>query len=155
MLLALVDHIDEVLPGGVVKNLSTYPEADRLVNRSDRLEIISYTPVAMLLVNFPFALLIGVSRLFWLRGRVFARTAALRALMDARVVADLAGISFSDGRGIPTLAYNTLMTGIPLLVGVPVVKCSQGDWAHRKNLDSHRAPGWCCLACVQSWREVS
>ena len=125
MLLALVDHIDEVLPGGIVKNLSTYPEADRLVNRSDRLEIVSYKPVAMLLVNFPLALLIGVSRLFRLRGRVFARTAALRALIDARVVADLAGISFSDGRGIPTLAYNTLMTGIPLLVGVPVVKCSQ------------------------------
>lgn len=126
MLLALVDHIDEVLPGGVVKNLSTYPGADRLVNRSERLEIISYTPLAMLLVNFPLALVIGLSRLlFGMRGRVFARTTALRVLMDTRVVADLAGISFSDGRGIPTLAYNTLMTGIPLLVGVPVVKCSQ------------------------------
>lgn len=125
MLLALVDHIDEILPGGQVLNLSTYPERDREVNRSKRLEITSYTPLAMLLVNFPLALLIWLSRLLGMRGHVFARTRALRSMTGAAVVADLAGISFSDGRGMPTLIYNTLMTGIPLLLGVPVVKCSQ------------------------------
>ncbi len=105
MLVALVDHIEEILPGGQVRSLSTYPERDREVNRSRRLEIISYTPLAMLLVNLPLALLIRLSRLLGLRGRVFARTRALRSMMDAAVVADLAGISFSDGRGVPTLVY--------------------------------------------------
>lgn len=125
MLLALVDHIDEVLPGGQVLSLSTYPVGDARANDNGRLQIISYTPLAMLLINFPLAILIGLSRLLGFRGRVFALTPALRAMMDSVVVADLAGISFSDGRGLPTLVYNTLMTGIPLLVGAQVVKCSQ------------------------------
>lgn len=125
MLLALTDHIDYIVPGGRVRSLSTYPDGDRSANRSDRLDIVSYTPLAMLLVHFPLALLIGASRLFGRRGRIFARTRALRSMMEAGAVADLAGISFSDGRGLPTLVYNTLMTGIPLLVGTPVVKCSQ------------------------------
>jgi len=125
MLLALVDQIDEILPGGQVRNLSTYPDRDRAVNRSERLEIISYTPLAMLLVNLPLALLIWLSRLLGLRGRIFARTRALRSMVGAAAVADLAGISFSDDRRLPILVYNTLMTGIPLLVGAPVVKCSQ------------------------------
>ena len=125
MLLALVDHIDDVLPDARLKSLSTYPAQDKVANRSERLEIVPYTPLAMLLVVFPLALLVGLSRLLGLRGQVFARTESMRALMGASVVADLAGISFSDGRGVPTLAYNALMTGIPLLLGVPVVKCSQ------------------------------
>lgn len=125
MLLALTDHIDDILPGGRVRILSTYPQRDRKANRSDRLDIVHYTPVAMLLVHLPLALLIGVSRLLGFRGRVFARTRALRSMMGAAAVADLAGISFSDGRGLPTLVYNTLTTGIPILVGTPVVKCSQ------------------------------
>lgn len=125
MLLAVLDHIDEVLPGGHVVSLSTYPVEDARVNESDRLQIVSYTPLAMLLVHLPLALMIGFSRLLGTSGRVFAVTRALRAIRDSAAVADLAGISFSDGRGLPTLVYNTLMTGIPLLVGSPVVKCSQ------------------------------
>jgi colanic acid/amylovoran biosynthesis protein len=125
MLLALLDHIDEVLPGGSVVSLSTYPVRDAQAKESERLQIVSYRPLAMLLVNFPLAILIGFGRLLGFRGRVLAVTPALRAMMDSVVVADLAGISFSDGRGLPTLVYNTLMTGIPLVVGAPVVKCSQ------------------------------
>ena len=125
MLIALLDHIDDVLPGGRVVSLSTYPAEDARANESDRLQIVSYMPLAMLSVNLPLALLIGLARLLGFRGRVFAMTPALRAMMDSVAVADLAGISFSDGRGLPTLVYNTLMTGIPLLIGATVVKCSQ------------------------------
>jgi colanic acid/amylovoran biosynthesis protein len=60
------------------------------------------------------------------RGRLVARLhPATRSLVDADVVLDLAGISFAEGRGLPILVYNVLMTGVPLLLGRPVVKCSQ------------------------------
>ena len=54
-----------------------------------------------------------------------ARTPGLRPLLDADVVVDVAGISFVDGRGLPIVGYNVLMTALPLLVGTPVVKASQ------------------------------
>ncbi len=125
MLLALVDQIDDYIPEAQVVSLSTYPTQDRVEAKGESLEIVSYKPPTMAILVLPLALLVWVARVLGFTGRVFARTKSLRVLMDADVVADLAGISFSDGRGLPTLTYNTLMTGIPLLVGTPVVKCSQ------------------------------
>lgn len=125
MLLALVDNVDAVVPDGEVVSLSTYASADRRENHDPRLRIVDYPPLTMAILHFPLALLAGISRLFGASGALFARTKALRTLREASVVADLAGISFSDGRGLPTLVYNMLMTGIPLLLGCPVVKCSQ------------------------------
>lgn len=125
MLYALVDSIDQVLPGAGVVSLSTYPDADRRENQSPNLEIIDYRPLSMAAVHFPLALLAAAVRLLGGSGELFIRTRALRTLRDSAVVADLAGISFSDGRGVPTLIYNALMTSVPLLLGVPVVKCSQ------------------------------
>ena len=125
MLLALADNINEVVPEGRVVSLSTYPEADRRDRGTPSIDIIDYKPRTMVLLHLPLALLAGLARLFGGTGHMFLRTRALRAINDADVVADLAGISFSDGRGLPTLVYNTLMTGIPLLIGAPVVKCSQ------------------------------
>lgn len=124
MLIALIDHIDEVAPDAQVVSLSTYPGRDRAENTSDRLEIVRFEPWRML-IQLPLALLAGLARLLGGSGALFVRTRAMRTLREAVVVADLAGISFSDGRGFPTLVYNTLMTGFPLLLGVPVVKCAQ------------------------------
>jgi polysaccharide pyruvyl transferase WcaK-like protein len=134
MLLALVDNIEAVVPGGTVVSLSTYGAADRRENHNPRLSIVDYPPLTMAVLHFPLALLAGLSRLFGASGAFFARTRALRTLREASVVADLAGISFSDGRGLPTLVYNALMTGIPLLLGRPVVKCSQALGPFEENL---------------------
>jgi polysaccharide pyruvyl transferase WcaK-like protein len=46
-------------------------------------------------------------------------------MLDSAVVVDVAGISFADGRGFAIVVYNALMTGVPLLLGVPVVKAAQ------------------------------
>lgn len=125
MLQALVDNIDSVIPGGRVESLSTYPNADRAENRNPNLEIISLTPREMIFPILPLALLIWLVRGLGGSGRALAFNRSLRSLMDSAVVADLAGISFVDGRGLPTLVYNVLTTGIPLLVGARVIKCSQ------------------------------
>ena len=46
-------------------------------------------------------------------------------MLDSSVVVDVAGISFADGRGFAIVVYNALMTGVPLLLGVPTVKAAQ------------------------------
>lgn len=125
MLQAVVDHVDDIASGARIVSLSTYPDDDRSANRNGALEIVSYTPMQMVFPTLPLAVLIFVSRLLGFSGRGFALTEALRALMNADAVADIAGISFVDGRGLATLLYNTLMTGIPLLVGAKIVKVSQ------------------------------
>jgi coenzyme F420-reducing hydrogenase beta subunit/polysaccharide pyruvyl transferase WcaK-like protein len=125
MLQSVIDNAEKVAPNARVVVLSTYPEQDRIENPNGRVEVVSLTPLELLFPTLPLAILVFAARLLGWRGRTFARTRALRELLDAAVVADLAGISFSDGRGLPTLAYNVLMTGIPLLVGAPVVKCAQ------------------------------
>jgi polysaccharide pyruvyl transferase WcaK-like protein len=76
------------------------------------------------LVEFPIACLALVMRklhlpLFWVRSR------GCRSMLDSSVVVDVAGISFADGRGFAIVVYNALMTGVPLLLGVPTVKAAQ------------------------------
>jgi polysaccharide pyruvyl transferase WcaK-like protein len=58
-----------------------------------------------------------------------------RALADAQVVADVSGIAFMDGRGIPTLIYNVLLVFLPWAFGVPVVKIAQALGPFRNPLN--------------------
>ena len=98
MLQALVDNIDDVLTGARVVSLSTYPGQDRAENRNDRLDIVSFTPRQMIFPVLPLALLIFLMRHLGGKGLRLALTPSLRA--SASVVADLAGISYADGRGL-------------------------------------------------------
>lgn len=105
--------------------LTTYPADDRKHVRPDMpVQVVGFEPVRLALIEFPVAILAAVARVFrlplgWVRSR------ACRAMLNADVVVDVAGISFADGRGIPITVYNSLMTGIPLLLGVPTVKAAQ------------------------------
>jgi len=137
MTLAVHDHVRE--RGGSTRLLTIYPQADQAQGRSD-LEVVPWRPVD-LLVALAFALLMPVARALHLPTRPLARTRGLRAILDADLVVDVAGISFVDGRGLPILGYNVLMTGIPLLVGTPVVKAAQavGPFEQRLNRWAARA----------------
>jgi polysaccharide pyruvyl transferase WcaK-like protein len=105
--------------------LTTYPadDQDRLP-ASAEIDVVGLEPLRLALVEFPVALLAYVARkcrlpLGWVRTR------ANRAILNSDVVVDVAGISFADGRGIPIVVYNTLMTSIGVLLGVPTVKAAQ------------------------------
>lgn len=105
--------------------LTTYPADDknRLPAHAD-IAVVGLEPLRLALVEFPVAMMAYVARkcrlpLGWVRTR------ANRAILDSDVVVDVAGISFADGRGIPIVVYNTLMTSIGLLLGVPTVKAAQ------------------------------
>lgn len=105
--------------------LTTYPNADApKVPRDADVSVVGLQPLRLALVEFPIALLARVARVIrlplgWVRSR------GCRAMLDSDVVVDVAGISFADGRGVPIVVYNALMTGVPLLLGVPTVKAAQ------------------------------
>ena len=105
--------------------LTSYPEADEsCVPEGVDAAVVGLQPLRLALVEFPIACLALVARtlrlpLFWVRSR------GCRTMLDSAVVVDVAGISFADGRGFAIVVYNALMTGVPLLLGVPVVKAAQ------------------------------
>lgn len=139
MLQAVVDRLPERLGPCHFDVLTTYPEDDRRepprVAGDTSVRIVTCRPWELVVPMLPLAILAASARALGGSGSGFCRTPALRALFESDLVLDLAGISFADGRGIPTLAYNVLMTGIPLLVGGRVVKCSQalGPFRGRSN----------------------
>lgn len=113
MVLGVIDGLPEARPAV----LSLLAEADEASELSERATVVDYGPVQIVLACLlaPLAALTG--------GRVGTR--ALRALAEADVVADVSGISFVAGRGLPTLAYNVLLLLPALVMGTSVVKVSQ------------------------------
>jgi colanic acid/amylovoran biosynthesis protein len=105
--------------------LTTYPSADRdRLPANAEVTVVGLEPLRLAVVEFPVALLAYAAR----KCRIplgWVRTRANRAILDSDVVVDVAGISFADGRGIPIVVYNTLMTSIGILLGIPTVKAAQ------------------------------
>lgn len=105
--------------------LTTYPQADSpKVPRDADVDVVGLQPLRLALVEFPVAIMARIARVFRLP-LGWVRTRGCRAMLNSDVVVDVAGISFADGRGIPIVVYNALMTGVPLLLGVPTVKAAQ------------------------------
>lgn len=125
MLQAIIDRFPEEVGPCRFDVLTTYPIEDRATRPPDGVRIVPAKPATLLFGLLPLALLSRLLSVLGVPQRLVCRSAAARALLDADIVLDLAGISFSDGRGIPILVYNVAMTGLPLLLGKPVVKCSQ------------------------------
>ena len=114
---------------------SLYPRRDSRAVRPEAAVLVS-APVPVTMALLPMAALAW--RLFRAVPPVsakLARYAPLRALLDCDVLLDLSGISFSDGRGLPTLAYNVLLPLPALLCGVPVLKMSQAVGPFRSLLN--------------------
>ena len=105
--------------------LTTYPEADApKVPSGASAQVIGLQPLRLAVIEIPVACLALVARTMRLP-LGWVRTRACRSILDSSVVVDVAGISFVDGRGIPITVYNSLMTGLSLLLGVPTVKAAQ------------------------------
>jgi polysaccharide pyruvyl transferase WcaK-like protein len=124
MLQALLDNLPELIGECRFQVLTTYPKED-LGEAPPGVEVVSCTPTGLAAVHFPLALAAAMGARLGVPREWFCRTRALKAILRADVVLDVAGISFVDGRGIATLGYNVLMTSTPLLLGRPVVKVAQ------------------------------
>ncbi|MEX2588151.1 MAG: polysaccharide pyruvyl transferase family protein [Actinomycetota bacterium] len=124
MLVALIQNLPRRLGPCRFCVLTTFPTADAKEAKPGDVDIVDASPVKLVLMF----LLAGLSRLLAPTGidqRAFCLFPAMRRITEADVVVDMAGISFADGRGLPTLAYNIVMTSTPLLLGRPVVKVAQ------------------------------
>lgn len=124
MVETVFDRLPEVVGETHFSLLTTYPEQDAQKIMRDNVDVVGLEPWRLALFEIPVAVLAFLVRscrlpLGWVRTR------ASRQILKSDIVVDVAGISFADGRGIPIVIYNTLMTGLPLLLGVPTVKAAQ------------------------------
>ena len=140
MVQAVVDTLPARLGKCEIDVLTTYPVEDRAQEPGDPVRIVSLQPRQLVFPVLPIALLAWVVRRLGGSDKGIARRhPATRSLAEADVVLDLAGISFAHGRGFPILVYNVLMTGVPLLLGATVIKCSQAIGPFRGGLNRRAA----------------
>lgn len=135
MLRAVIDALPGRLGPCRFAVLTTYPAEDAAERLPHGVAIVPYRPWELVFPLLPLALVAALLRLVRLPPRLAAVHPALAELARADVVVDVAGISFVDGRGLPLLAYNCLMSGIPLLMGARVVKVSQALGPFRTRLN--------------------
>lgn len=125
MVETVVARLPEVVGPCEFSLLTTYPEDDKShLPTSSPIHVVGLEPLRLAIVEFPIAILAFIARsihipLGWVRSR------GCRAMLNSDVVVDVAGISFADGRGVPITVYNAIMTGVPLLLGIPTVKAAQ------------------------------
>jgi coenzyme F420-reducing hydrogenase beta subunit/polysaccharide pyruvyl transferase WcaK-like protein len=125
MLESAVVNLDERMGGRLRFDvISVYPRRDRSRKLPENIRIVSGTPVKLVLILPPLALLYAVlGKLRLPRGFLLAFR-PLRAIVRAAAILDVSGISYVDGRGA-TLAYNIACNLPAILVGTPIVKLSQ------------------------------
>lgn len=120
--------------------LSTDPVGDR--DRQYELknaEVLDLRPLRLAFIETPLAITAMMLRTARVPSRLVPRSRIGRALSNSNVAIDLAGISFVDSRGYANLMYNTLMTLLPILHGVPTVKAAQAIGPCNTWVSSHVA----------------
>ena len=128
MVYAVADGVHARSPEARILVFSPYPTEDR--RDQSGLEIVDFAPSDMLSRMLPSAVLSLMTLRKWKPQR---GPSGAFAASDA--VADVSGIAFMDGRGIPTLVYNVLLVFLPWAYGVPIVKIAQalGPFESRLN----------------------
>lgn len=133
MLEATVGRLREADQDARIILYSYMPDADAKVLTDSSITIRSCTPKKLVLVHFPFALLVGFFRLLRINASGLT-PATVRDLARADALVDLAGVSFIDGRE-KFLPFNILTIWPAMAMGVPVFKLSQavGPFQNRFN----------------------
>lgn len=112
---------------------SPYPRADRpLEGRYAATTVADGSPLALVAKMLPATVLGCLLRTLGLRGPAMSRP--MRLLRQCDVVVDVAGISFSDGRGI-YLPFNVLTIWPAMAAGLPVAKMAQAMGPFRGRLN--------------------
>lgn len=125
MLVTTIGKVRRLLPDTRFVIHSYFPLKDREICKDPGVEVVDAAPLALVTQYFPVAMADAVLRLLGLSlpGGWMPRN--VRALKESRVLLDLFGVSFSDGRE-KFLPFNVLSNWPAMLLGTPVVKLSQG-----------------------------
>lgn len=125
MLVTIINQL-RVHRGDTLFNVySYYPDIDRKLISDKDVSVYSATPLS-LIIMLPVAILYCIFRLVRLQ-KVFHGffPLPLRRIAESRVLIDISGVSYMDGRE-RFLPYNILINVQAFLVGIPVVKFAQG-----------------------------
>ena len=134
MALTAIGRIRDRIPDARIEFFSYYPVQDSELVQHGFIRIHSCTPINLVTVLFPGALVGMMLHVLGLRRFIDVLPKSVRALARADVLVDLAGVSFVDGRE-KFLPFNVLTILCPMLLGIPVVKFSQalGSFDNRLN----------------------
>lgn len=119
--------------------LSITPKQDRSAKPLAGMKIISSLPVILICFYLPLSFIMWP---FWRQGifrNIFKRIPYFAALLNAKVVVDLCGIAFVDGRGLPLLLYNVACCVPAIALGIPVAKLAQALGPFNKPLNKWAA----------------
>ncbi len=121
---ASIGLIRAELPDARFHLFSYYPDDDSRLITDPAVTVYSSTPVTLVTALLPGALLGGLFRLLRLPVPKGLLPPVARAMAEADLLVDLAGVSFVDGRE-KFLPFNILTILPAMLLGVPVLKFSQ------------------------------
>ncbi len=124
MLATSIGRAREALPGARYVIHSYFPKRDRELLKDLDVDIVDAGPAALVLKYFPFAVLDRAARLVGARWPRRLTPHGPRELSDSKVLLDVFGVAYSDGRE-KFLPFNVLSNLPAMLYGVPVVKLSQ------------------------------
>ena len=124
MLSVVVGQLRDRYPGARCNIYSYMVEDDRRECTDNDAAIYSASPMALVLLLFPGALVFGALRKLFGTRVLRLAPAPIRALGESACLFDVAGVSFIDGRE-KFLPFNVLTLWPAMLLGVPVIKLSQ------------------------------
>lgn len=149
MLETVVGRLSEARPGARFHVFTYYPEDDRRLIEDARVSLHSSTPLALVAWLLPWALAFGLLRLLFGRRILRFGPRAIRGLGESVALADVAGVSFIDGRE-KFLPFN-LLTLLPAwLLGTPIVKLSQAMGPFKGPVNRALA-GFMLPRCAMVW----
>ncbi len=144
MLCALDDVLADKLDDFALASI--LPRRDSLQKGPDRARIVDADYRIWLLLIAPLCILLWpLRRMRWVRAMT-GRLPILRDFARADAIADLSGITFVDGRGLPLLYYNVAVALPGLFLDVPVHKLSQALGPFERPFN-RRLAGWVLRRC--------
>ncbi|WP_165911941.1 MULTISPECIES: polysaccharide pyruvyl transferase family protein [unclassified Rhizobium] len=126
---------------------SILPEKDRKQVGPDTTRLVSSGYRYLLLLAVPLCILFWPLRKIRPVRNTLAQLPLLKDIAAADAVADLSGIAFVDGRGIPLLYYNVAVALPAFFFGTPVYKLSQAMGPFRGRLNAFAAK-WTLRRCA-------
>jgi len=125
MLIALVQNLRKTyFDDNIINCLTIYDKNDRRFNFYENLKIIKCTPFDIICIAMPLAVLYYLFQRISSIKKILLQNKVLRSIFDSDLIVNIAGISYSDGRGL-ILLYNVACDLTPLLLKKKVFKYSQ------------------------------
>jgi len=125
MLIALVQNLKEIYLNNYILNcLTIYGTEDSRFNFYKNLRIVKCTPFDIICIIMPLSFLYFL--MCWIAPikKILLQHKTLRIIVESDLIVNIAGISYSDGRGF-ILLYNVACDLTPLLLKKKVFKYSQ------------------------------